>query len=78
MQVAIKLYGELKRYAPGGINEFTMEYPFGTTVNTLLASLGIGAAEPRFVLVDGMLWQDEEASLADGCTVVIFPPVSGG
>lgn len=78
MRVAIKLYSEMKRFAPGDTNEFSLELPSGATVAQVFDALGIDDYIPRFVLVDGMLRNEPEFPLADGCTIVMFPPVSGG
>ncbi len=77
MLVHVKLYSELKRYAPGENNVFMLEYPPESTVRDLLDTLEITEEVPRFILIDGML-SDEESPLTEGCTVVLFTPVCGG
>jgi molybdopterin converting factor small subunit len=77
MQVQVKLYSELKRFAPGDDTIFMLEYPPESTVKDLLDTLKISAEVPRFILIDGML-SDENSPLTDGCTVVLFTPVCGG
>jgi len=77
MLVHVKLYSELKRYAPGEDNVFIQEYPPESTVRDVLDVLKISAEVPRFILIDGML-SDENSPLTEGCTVVLFTPVCGG
>lgn len=77
MRVQVKLYSELKRYAPGEKNVFMLEYPPESTVGDLLDALKISAEVPRFILIDGML-SNENSPLTEGCTVVLFTPVCGG
>ncbi len=77
MLVHVKLYSELKRYAPGEDNVFMLEYPPESTVRALLDALEISEEVPRFILIDGML-SNENSPLTEGCTVVLFPPVCGG
>ena len=77
MLVHVKLYSELKRYAPGEDNVFILEYPPESTVRDLLDTLEISQEVPRFILIDGML-SNENSPLTEGCTVVLFTPVCGG
>lgn len=55
MLVHVKLYSELKRYAPGEINVFMQEYPPESTARDLLDASDISEDVPRFILIDGML-----------------------
>ncbi|TKB05692.1 MoaD/ThiS family protein [Desulforhopalus sp. IMCC35007] len=77
MLVHVKLYSELKRYAPGEDNVFMLEFPPESTAGDLLQTLKISEEVPRFILIDGIL-SDEKSLLTEGCTVVIFTPVCGG
>jgi molybdopterin converting factor small subunit len=77
MLVHVKLYSELKRYAPGGDNVFRQEYPPESIARDLLDTLEISEEVPRCILIDGML-SDENSPLTEGCTVVLFTPVCGG
>ena len=77
MLVHVKLYSDLKQYAPGEDNVFILEYPLESTVGDVLDTLKISAEVPRFILLEGML-SDENAPLTEGCTVVLFTPVCGG
>lgn len=77
MLVTVKLYNELKCYAQGRGNEFVMEHSSGATVQAILDDLGITEKVRRTIIIDGILGK-ETSPLSDGCTVVMFPPVSGG
>ena len=77
MLVNVKLYSELKRYAPGDDNVFMLEYPPESTARDLLDTLEISEEVPRSIVIDGML-SDENAPLSEGCTVVLYTPVCGG
>lgn len=77
MLVHVKLYSELTRYAPGEDTLFMLEYPPESTAGDLLDTLEISEEVPRFILIDGML-SDENSPLTEGCTVVLFTPVCGG
>ena len=54
MLVHVKLYSELKRYAPGENNVFMLEYPPESTARDLLDALEITEEVPRFILIDGI------------------------
>jgi len=77
MLLEVKLYSELKRYAPEEGNEFILELSSGATATDLLNALKIPEEIPRTMLVDGMISQ-EDTLLTDGCTVVFFTPLCGG
>ena len=55
MLVHVKLYSELKRYAPGENHVFMQEYPPESTARALLGAFDISEDVPRFILIDGML-----------------------
>jgi hypothetical protein len=55
MLVHVKLYSELKRYAPGENHVFMQEYPPESTARDLLDASDISEDVPRFILIDGML-----------------------
>ena len=77
MRIEVKLYSELKRFAPGDSNVFSIGLPPGATVQPLLEKLKVPGEVPRFIMVDGRR-SEEESPLADGCTVVMFTPGDGG
>jgi len=75
--VRVRLYNHLRRYAPGSTGDFSISLDAGSDIRALLARLGISADIPRVILVNGRR-KDEQALLAEGDTVVMFDPVSGG
>ncbi len=77
MEVNVKLYSELKRFAPGGSNIFTLALPPGAAVRDLLKILQIPGEVPRFIVVNGRRC-DDNVPLSAGDTIVLFTPVDGG
>ncbi len=77
MLVHVKLYSELKRYAPEGDNVFMLEYPPESIARDLLDTLEISEKVPRCIVIDGRL-SNESAPLTEGCTVVLYTPLCGG
>ena len=76
MQIFIKLYGNLKDYAPGDRPHFTLRLDPGATLADLYRVLAI-ADVPHVVLINGRRSSKAE-SLSDGDTLVFMPPISGG
>ena len=78
MQVEVRLFASLRPYGPQGANApFSFELPEGARVRDLVAALGLPAAIPKLVFVNG-LQSAEEAELHQGDRVGLFPPVAGG
>ncbi len=77
MKVEVKLYNELKRYAPGDQNVFKLTLTPGTTVGDVLDTLNIPSTLHRVILLDGRR-AVEETQLEPQSTLVLFSPVSGG
>ncbi|MHB8764862.1 MAG: MoaD/ThiS family protein [Deferrisomatales bacterium] len=77
MRVRVRLFSVLRRYAPGGEETAAVELPAGARVADALAALAIPPEIERVVLVNGQHAPDE-AALADGDEVTLFPPVAGG
>lgn len=80
MDVTVKLFAMLNRYAPNqqrAGEPFAVTLPEGSTITDLVARLGIPDREVKVAFVDGRaragLYQ-----LAHGSEVGIFPPVGGG
>lgn len=76
MRIDIKLYGDLKKYAPSGASQFSMTVPPGTTLADFHAMLAIPAGA-HTSLINGRR-ADREARLEEGDTVVLMPPLAGG
>jgi len=77
MQITVKLFANLRKYAPGDNNVFTMTVDPETTIDSLLKQLKIPAGVDRVILVNGRRGK-EERTLADGDTLTLFPPMTGG
>jgi len=80
MQIAVRLYATLRKYAPSGAvpaGSFVMELPEGSCVRDLLAALGLTTEEAKLVFVRSRR-QDEDYVLTRGDEAAIFPPIGGG
>jgi molybdopterin converting factor small subunit len=77
MKVYVKLYVNLKKYAPADDNSFEIQLESGARIKTLLETLKIPSYEERVVLVNGH-HSDDLSPLKEGDTVTLFSPISGG
>lgn len=74
MQVRIKCFATLSDHTPtGGV--FVL--PAGGTVESVLAGIGLTAADVKLVFVNGR-HAETATPLADGDQIGIFPAVGGG
>jgi len=79
MQVTVKLYAMLRRFArdeQAGA-PFKVDLPNEATLLDLINQLGIPPGETRITFVNGII-QEPDCRLKDGDEVGIFPPVGGG
>lgn len=76
MRIHIKLYGDLKKYAPGGLSQFSMTVPPGTTLANIHAMLAI-PGDFHISLINGRR-ADGQARFEAGDTLVLMPPLAGG
>ena len=76
MVINIKLYGSLKRHAPGEGNEFAMTLSPGAKLADVIKKLSI-PADKCVSLINGKR-AIPSTLFKDGDTLVLFPPVSGG
>jgi sulfur carrier protein ThiS len=76
MRIDIKLYGDLKKYAPSGPSQFSMTVPPATTLADILAMLAI-PGNLHISLVNGRR-TEREVRLEEGDTIVLMPPLAGG
>ncbi len=72
MRVTLDVHGSFEATANG-----EREVADGTTVASLLASLGVPAELPKIVLVNGRA-RPGEYVLAPGDAISVFPPIAGG
>ncbi|TAL36807.1 MAG: MoaD/ThiS family protein [Spirochaetes bacterium] len=74
MHVTVKLFASLRT---GRFEARTMELNPGTSVRTVVETLGIPLNEVTLILVDHR-HRDLDFELSDGQTCALFPPVGGG
>ena len=77
MEVKVKLYSEMKRYAPGEQTDFSLTFASGTTVGDVLIRLKIPSTIQQVVLLNGKR-ANASTELDEQSTLVLFPPISGG
>ncbi|MCU0521288.1 MAG: MoaD/ThiS family protein [Anaerolineae bacterium] len=80
MDVTVKLFAMLNRYAPDRRKSgepFQVTLPEGSTIADLVVQLGIPDREVKVAFVDGRA-RASLYQLAPGAEVGIFPPVGGG
>jgi len=76
MQIDVKLYGDLKKFAPGGQTDFVLTLNSGATLGDVLKMVSI-PMDRCVSLINGRR-ATIEAPIEDGDILVLFPPVSGG
>jgi molybdopterin converting factor small subunit len=76
MEITVKLFGELKHSVPGDRNNFTLKLIPGTSLVHIYKILSIPEGE-HVALINGRR-SDPDAKLANGDTLVLMPPISGG
>jgi len=79
MTIHLALFAYLSQYQPdgqGGRHARPLILSPGTTISTVIASLGL-PDQPRVVFVNGR-HAEEDHVLSDGDRLAIFPPVAGG
>ncbi|NVM02486.1 MAG: MoaD/ThiS family protein [Candidatus Helarchaeota archaeon] len=80
MQVFVKLYATLRKFAPAGTDigeSFTVNLEKGI-VSELIDRLGIPENQARIILINGTRVSDIEEKLKPDDLIVIFPPIGGG
>lgn len=79
MKIQVKLFGEFRNYVPKGTSSptFRFEVRDGSSVETLLDSLGIPREVPK-TLVHNHRAGKTGTLLRDDDIVAVFPPVAGG
>lgn len=77
--VTVKLFAALQKFLPAGSTgrQAVLEIDEGATAGSVLESLGVGRGNAHLVMVNGEQ-KDWDAPLADGDSMTVFPPVSGG
>lgn len=77
MRITVKLFTELRRYAPNDHGSFELDLPPESSVDMILDRLGVPPDLDLVISIGGEL-ADRQTRLADGDTVVIFTPAEGG
>ena len=82
MEITVKLFAMLTRYAPGEEGRlagrpFRVSLSEGSTIADLIAHLGIPDREVKVAFVDGRA-RAPMFRLSPGAEVGIFPPIGGG
>ncbi len=81
--ITVKLFASLSEYLPSGAkaNAISIDMPKAGTVGSAIDELKVPSERCHLVLLNGIfvpVSQRPAASLADGDTVAIWPPVAGG
>ena len=76
MQIFVTLYGDLKRHAPGDQPHFALNLDPGATLEDIHRMLAIPKGH-HVSLINGRR-SGTDATVADGDTLVLLPPISGG
>lgn len=78
--IQLKLFANLRDRLPPGAErgQARIDVEAGTTLGALIESLGIPLDQAAIVVVNGRSTVAMSATLSDGDTVSIFPPVAGG
>ncbi len=76
MRINVKLYGGMKRHAPGKNNEFEMRLKPGDTLADAMNRLSV--SEGHYVSLINGKRAIPSTVFKNGDTLVLFPPVSGG
>ncbi len=76
LELNIKLYGNLKAYAPGHTTQFEMRVEPGACFEDVLKVFAI--PHNRFVALINGRRPGKEDTFADGDTLVLLPEISGG
>ena len=77
MQVTLKLYGNIKRYAPNQKEISNVEIENGRTIRALLDGFGVPDSQVWMSAVNDNV-VDDTTELHDGDVVEIFEPIGGG
>lgn len=79
MTITLKLFASLQKYMPEDATgrQATLEVAESSSTGAVLDSLGVPQANAHLILLNGTQ-SDWEASLSEGDTLSVFPPVAGG
>jgi len=77
MELEIKLFSDLKRYAPGSKNVFSISITSGATVDDALKALKVPEDVPKVTILNGRR-ADTNTIIEPQSILVVFSSVSGG
>lgn len=77
MNVRVKCFTGMRRYAPEGRGEFALALAEGAQVAQLLVQLNVPVDAGTFIAVNGVRVVPDQV-LREGDTVVLFTPMDGG
>jgi len=77
MHITLKLYGNLKKYAPNQKENAQIEIENGLSIRALLSRLGVPDADVWICAINDAV-VDEIAQLNEGDVLEVFEPVGGG
>ncbi|WP_363320951.1 MoaD/ThiS family protein [Desulfobacula sp.] len=76
MHINIKLYGAMKKYAPGDTTQFELIIESGASLKDILRLFSI--PEKGYVFLVNGRRIDKTSCFNEGDTLVLFPEISGG
>lgn len=77
IKVQVNLFADMERYHPGSRGSFSIELPDGSTVDTLLAALGVPRHLRVIAAIGGSLAQ-RSTRLQHNDEVELLTPMTGG
>lgn len=77
MRITLKLYGDLKKFAPNRKESAQIEIENGLSIRALLSRMGVPDASVWMSAVNGTVI-DDIAPLHEGDVLEVFEPVGGG
>jgi molybdopterin converting factor small subunit len=75
--VHVRLNALLRKFAPEGHAEFSLQMAEGCTIKDLLVRLGIPSSQVGFATVN-LRYTPDVRTLRTGDQVILFPPLTGG
>jgi molybdopterin converting factor small subunit len=77
MKVSVRLFANLREYAPDGTGDFEMDLAVGAPLKTIFETLAIPDQVQTVALVNGRR-ADPDTRLNPGDSITLFPPMEGG
>ena len=77
MEISVKLFNQLRDYAPNGQTVFSLQLPGNSSVSELLEHLRIPSNLGLTILINGRR-ANEKVLFSPGDEVVLMSPIEGG